>query len=156
LTADFVYMRRHGEFGSYATNYTTEQLKKDAMRIKAYLKLDKDVYMYFNNDAMGYAPKNAMELNAILEKSLPKALKKTLLPAGAKPEKAKPAKKVKKEIKKKKPVKKTRPKKVKAKKALKKKVSKKKVKKKPAGKSIKRKPAKKNRLKKKTKKKKRK
>lgn len=134
LTADFVYMRRHGEFGSYATDYTTEQLKKDAKRIKAYLKLDKDVYVYFNNDAVGYAPKNAMELKGILEKSLPKALKKTLLPEGAKPEKkkpkkAKPAKKVKKKIQKTKPVKKAGPKKVKAKK-----VSQKKPKKKPVSK----------------------
>jgi uncharacterized protein YecE (DUF72 family) len=32
--ANFVYLRRHGEGGSYATNYTTEQLKKDAARIK--------------------------------------------------------------------------------------------------------------------------
>lgn len=151
LTADFVYMRRHGEFGSYATNYSTEQLKNDAKRIKAYLKLDKDVYIYFNNDAMGYAPKNAMELNAILEKSLPKALKKTLLPAGANPEKEKPKKtKPAKKIKKKEPVKKTRLKKVKAKKPLKKKVLKKKVKKRPAEKSVKRKPAKNPRLKKKT------
>lgn len=75
LTADFVYIRRHGEGGSYATNYTREQLERDAKRIKNYLKQGKDVYIYFNNDAFGYAPKNAMELEAILEKSLPKSLK---------------------------------------------------------------------------------
>lgn len=74
-TADFVYIRRHGEGGSYSTEYTTEQLRKDAHRIKGHLKEGKDVYMYFNNDAHGYAPKNAMELCDILEKSLPMALK---------------------------------------------------------------------------------
>lgn len=68
LTADFVYLRRHGEGGSYSTCYTKEQLERDAKRIKAYLRQGKDVYMYFNNDAFGYAPKNAMELKAILEK----------------------------------------------------------------------------------------
>lgn len=70
LTADFVYLRRHGEGGSYSTCYTIEQLEGDAKRIKAYLKQGRDVYMYFNNDAFGYAPKNAMELMAILEEPL--------------------------------------------------------------------------------------
>ncbi len=74
LTADFVYMRRHGEGGSYATNYTTEQLKKDAKRIKEYLKIGKDVYIYFNNDTFAYAPKNALELKAILESTIPRSL----------------------------------------------------------------------------------
>ncbi|MEW6714421.1 MAG: DUF72 domain-containing protein, partial [Nitrospirota bacterium] len=75
VTANFVYFQRLGEEGKYASNYTMEQLQKDAKRIKEYMKQGKDVYMYFNNDAFGYAPKNAMELKAILEKSLPKALK---------------------------------------------------------------------------------
>ncbi len=74
LTADFVYIRRHGEGGSYATNYTTEQLKKDAKRIKEYLKLGKDVYFYFNNDTFAYAPKNAIELKTILESTIPRTL----------------------------------------------------------------------------------
>lgn len=77
ITADFVYIRRHGEGGSYATNYTTEQLKNDAKRIKEYLKQGKDVYFYFNNDAFAYAPKNALELRAILASTLPKALTET-------------------------------------------------------------------------------
>ncbi|MBI4654495.1 MAG: DUF72 domain-containing protein [Nitrospirae bacterium] len=68
LTADFVYISRHGEGGSYSTCYTMEQLKADAKRIKAYLKEGKDVYFYFNNDAFGYAPKNALELKTILKK----------------------------------------------------------------------------------------
>jgi uncharacterized protein YecE (DUF72 family) len=37
-------------------------LKKDSKRIKGYLKDGKDVFIYFNNDAYGYAPKNAKEL----------------------------------------------------------------------------------------------
>ncbi len=94
-TANFVYIRRHGEFGSYATNYTTEQLKNDAKRIKEYLKQGKDVYIYFNNDALGYAPKNALELKTILAGSLPKSLRETIGPAGAKANKEKPAKKEK-------------------------------------------------------------
>jgi len=74
VTADFVYIRRHGEGGSYSTNYTTEQLKNDAKKIKEYMKLGKDVYCYFNNDAFAYAPKNVLELKTILDNTLPKSL----------------------------------------------------------------------------------
>ena len=89
VTADFVYLRRHGEGGNYSTNYTPEQLKHDAKRIKEYLKQGKDVYFYFNNDAFAYAPKNAIELRTILESSLPKSLKEQL----EKPDKPKARKK---------------------------------------------------------------
>ncbi len=100
LTADFIYIRRHGERGSYATNYTTEQLKKDAKRIKGYLKLGKDVYFYFNNDAFAYAPKNALELKIILDKTLPKTLKESAEPLRIKTKKVKAKKK---KLKKRKP-----------------------------------------------------
>jgi uncharacterized protein YecE (DUF72 family) len=123
LTADFVYIRRHGDFGTYATNYTPEKLKEDAKRIKDYLKLGKDVYLYFNNDALGYAPKNALELKAILEEILPKSLKESARPGEKKrvkvrQKKAKPSRKTPKKktgkpagktSKKKKPVKKQKP-----------------------------------------------
>lgn len=67
VTSDFVYIRRHGDSGSSAC-YSPEQLKDDAVRIKGYLKQRKDVFIYFNNDAYGYAPKNAMELRKMLKK----------------------------------------------------------------------------------------
>ena len=62
LESDFVYIRRHGEEGSYATSYSIKSLEKDAKRIKSYLRQKKDVFIYFNNDASGYAPRNALEL----------------------------------------------------------------------------------------------
>jgi uncharacterized protein YecE (DUF72 family) len=62
VTSDIVYIRRHGAGGNYATNYSKAELKKDAERIANYLKQEKDVFIYFNNDAFGYAPKNAKEL----------------------------------------------------------------------------------------------
>ena len=77
-TADFIYIRRHGESGGYATNYSPEQLKKDAHIAKEALKLGKSVYIYFNNDAFAYAPKNAAELTTILDASIPKTLRETL------------------------------------------------------------------------------
>ena len=68
LTADFAYLRRHGKEGSYATCYGTEELKADATRIRRYLRQRSDVFMYFNNDALGYAPQNASELITMLKK----------------------------------------------------------------------------------------
>jgi uncharacterized protein YecE (DUF72 family) len=65
VTSDFVYIRRHGTGGNYNTDYSKTELKKDAKRIKNYLKEKKDVFIYFNNDAYGYAPKNAKELMEI-------------------------------------------------------------------------------------------
>jgi len=66
ITADFVYIRRHGMQGSYNGSYSTEQLEQDAARIRGYLKKKLDVFIYFNNDAGGAAPNNALELAAML------------------------------------------------------------------------------------------
>jgi uncharacterized protein YecE (DUF72 family) len=68
-TADFIYLRRHGVGGSYATDYPKSALRKDAARIRKYLRSGKDVYICFNNDAYGYAPKNTQELMEMLKKS---------------------------------------------------------------------------------------
>lgn len=70
ITADFVYIRRHGKDGRYASCYTTEELKKDAKFIKTQLKNKKDVFVYFNNDVAGYAPKNAKELISLVNKKV--------------------------------------------------------------------------------------
>lgn len=66
-TADFIYIRRHGEGGNYESDYPKASLRNDAMRIKQHLKDGKDVFIYFNNDARGYAPKNAKELIGMLK-----------------------------------------------------------------------------------------
>ncbi len=143
LTADFVYIHRHGDQGGFATNYSTEQLKHDAKRIKEYMKLGKDVYFYFNNDAFAYAPKNAIELKTILENTLPKSLLEPKEKPVPKPRKVRPAKK---EAVKKKPAKKVIKKTV-VKKAVKKTAAKK-VTKKSAVKKIIKKTAKKSAAKK--------
>jgi uncharacterized protein YecE (DUF72 family) len=68
LTANFVYIRRHGAGAElYGGNYSTKQLRRDARDIRCWLKQKKDVYIYFNNDAHGYAVKNASKLKKILE-----------------------------------------------------------------------------------------
>jgi uncharacterized protein YecE (DUF72 family) len=67
VTSDFVYMRRHGIGGDYASCYSEAELKKDARRIKGFAKKGYDVFIYFNNDAHGHAPRNARELKGILK-----------------------------------------------------------------------------------------
>lgn len=66
VTADFVYLRRHGMQGSYNGLYSAEELKRDAGRIEKYLERNLDVFVYFNNDAGGAAPVNAQELAGLL------------------------------------------------------------------------------------------
>lgn len=66
-TADFLYIRRHGTGGNHATSYSTEALIDDAKFINAHLKKKEDVFIYFNNDAAGYAPNNALELARLVE-----------------------------------------------------------------------------------------
>lgn len=65
-TADFTYIRFHGRSRMFASNYTKAELAKEARIIKGYLGEGLDVYVYFNNDAKGYAIKNARTLMQLL------------------------------------------------------------------------------------------
>lgn len=61
VTANFVYIRMHGSKVLFTSNYTKRELKDLAQKIKKWLKTS-NVYVYFNNDAYGYAIENAKEL----------------------------------------------------------------------------------------------
>jgi uncharacterized protein YecE (DUF72 family) len=63
MTADYVYIRRHGRKGG---GYSNAFLKKDAEAIRKWTKQGKDVYIYFNNDAEGNAIRNAFTLKRLL------------------------------------------------------------------------------------------
>ena len=62
VTANFVYIRMHGPQILFASKYTKKELSSLAQKIKKWLKQDKDVFVYFNNDFQGYAIENAKEL----------------------------------------------------------------------------------------------
>ncbi|KKR60932.1 MAG: hypothetical protein UU00_C0024G0009 [Microgenomates group bacterium GW2011_GWC1_40_35] len=66
ITADFVYIRFHGEGGSYASKYTDKELKSWANRIRKWRKRGLDVYAYFNNDVAGFAIENAKTLISLI------------------------------------------------------------------------------------------
>ncbi len=65
-TADFTYIRMHGGSSLYRSNYSRAELKQCAGWIKKFLKQGLDVYVYFNNDASGFAVKNALALKKLV------------------------------------------------------------------------------------------
>jgi uncharacterized protein YecE (DUF72 family) len=65
VTADFVYIRLHGEEELYASGYTNEALDRWAEKIRDW-HARCDVYVYFDNDIKVKAPGDAMKLAARL------------------------------------------------------------------------------------------
>ncbi len=63
-TSDFVYIRFHGKEGWYRYNYSEEELKGWAERIRS--APAREVFAYFNNDYNAYAPFNCMKLMELL------------------------------------------------------------------------------------------
>lgn len=66
VTSDFVYIRMHGSKILSESNYTDEELRPLARKIREWLKNNLDAYVYFNNDFRGYAIKNAKRLLHLL------------------------------------------------------------------------------------------
>lgn len=62
VTADFVYVRLHGDEELYASGYTDEALDRWAGELRGHLEAGRDVYAYFDNDLKVRAPYDAMGL----------------------------------------------------------------------------------------------
>lgn len=67
VTADFVYVRLHGPGNKYEGSYSEEALQFWSGRIKEWQREEKDVYFYFDNDQLGYAPHNAKRLQELVQ-----------------------------------------------------------------------------------------
>ena len=67
VTADFVYVRFHGQKGGYEGKYPSAGMSDWADTIVGCRERELDVYGYFNNDFHGYAIENARELLALLD-----------------------------------------------------------------------------------------
>jgi len=67
VTADFIYLRRHGPKSLYSSGYSPQEIKRDASKIEKWSEEGKDIYVYFNNDAEGWAVKNALSLSEMLK-----------------------------------------------------------------------------------------
>jgi len=66
VTTDLVYVRLHGHTRKYASSYSKPTLKKWATHTRCWLKENRDVHVYFDNDAEGAAPKSALTLLELL------------------------------------------------------------------------------------------
>lgn len=77
ITADFVYARLHGHEVLYASCYTEAQLKEWAADFRRALRQGQDVFVFFDNDAEGYAPHNALALREIMQRRRGGRRKKT-------------------------------------------------------------------------------
>ena len=62
VTSDFVYVRLHGHTDLYASGYSARSLDRWADKVRRWLADDLDVFVYFDNDARGRAPHDAVSL----------------------------------------------------------------------------------------------
>ncbi len=70
LTADWLYVRLHGPRGDYASQYSKYELRKWEEILNS-LPTVSLAYVYFNNDAHGYAVRNALQLQAMIQARQP-------------------------------------------------------------------------------------
>jgi uncharacterized protein YecE (DUF72 family) len=61
-TSNFRYVRLHGETELYASGYSDESLDRWAGQCRQWLEQGHDVHVYFDNDAKGHAPHDAVRL----------------------------------------------------------------------------------------------
>jgi uncharacterized protein YecE (DUF72 family) len=66
ITADFVYVRRHGTRRRYGGSYTEAMLAADAARVAGWTGGGRDTYVYFNNDGRAAAVRDARRLTELL------------------------------------------------------------------------------------------
>ena len=64
LTARWTYLRYHGQ--RYSGSYSPQQLRDEARWIRNLLADGRNVFAYFNNDAQGFAVKNAVKLRSYI------------------------------------------------------------------------------------------
>ncbi|MGR9073656.1 MAG: DUF72 domain-containing protein [Gammaproteobacteria bacterium] len=62
VTTDMVYLRLNGRPRTYASSYTASELKAWAEKLDSWRNEGREVHVYFNNDALGAAPYNAVQL----------------------------------------------------------------------------------------------
>jgi uncharacterized protein YecE (DUF72 family) len=67
LTTELVYVRLHGHPKTYASEYGARGLRPWADRIEGWLAEGRDVYVFFDNDIGGAAPRDARLLRQLVD-----------------------------------------------------------------------------------------
>jgi uncharacterized protein YecE (DUF72 family) len=67
-TAGFAYLRLHGSTLLYASRYSDDELERWARLIGGWAAAGDDVYVYFDNDARGHAPHDAIRLASLVDR----------------------------------------------------------------------------------------
>jgi uncharacterized protein YecE (DUF72 family) len=70
ITARLVYVRFHGQAGSYGGGYATPMLAEWAAWLADAYRRSIDVFAYFNNDVGGHAPRDAVTLRGLLHEAV--------------------------------------------------------------------------------------
>jgi uncharacterized protein YecE (DUF72 family) len=65
VTADFVYLRRHGPTSMYDSPYDDDALRADIALLRR--QNVSTAYIFFNNDIHGHAPRNAMRMLELIQ-----------------------------------------------------------------------------------------
>ena len=68
-SSSLAYVRMHGEQRLYAGSYSRDRLERWAEQLVGWSRAGSDVLAYFNNDADGRAPYDAVALNAALRRA---------------------------------------------------------------------------------------
>lgn len=66
-TADFAYVRLHGPGAAYQGSYDDDTLAGWAERIRTWRDDGRDVFVFFDNDQDGHAPRDAARLEALVQ-----------------------------------------------------------------------------------------
>jgi uncharacterized protein YecE (DUF72 family) len=66
VTADFVYVRLHGDKELYTSGYSDEALSHWADAARGWAERGRDVFVYFDNDVKVRAPFDAMKLTSLV------------------------------------------------------------------------------------------
>jgi uncharacterized protein YecE (DUF72 family) len=67
LTSDCIYLRLHGGEILYGSNYSDKELRQWAEKIKDWKRKGKTIFVYFNNDAYGFAVRNGLTLKKLVD-----------------------------------------------------------------------------------------
>jgi uncharacterized protein YecE (DUF72 family) len=67
VTTDLVYVRLHGRTGTHASGYSDAELRRWARRARRWQREGREVHVYFDDDPLGYAPRNAMRLIELID-----------------------------------------------------------------------------------------